>query len=293
MHYLDLPVLVREPSLAELQNALNELKQEESSNFESTDELDKGTRQWLSRLTCADLSWLCENDAEEIRASAARRLAQECGVTASAQRIRKVFLSSEPDVPNEHIVQLQEPGMTEDQLGKLTWGSSLVLAQRFARDPGLIRNKTCIELGAGTGLCAIAAARLGAKAVDATDLPEIVPNLKENVELNSVEHLCRCYTLDWASMPIDTPPQKFDICIVSDPVYSRDHPPLLLATVRWVHAESVLLQLPLRAGFEPERETIYNGLKELYRQVDYAEEAGRDLFGEQKFAYSKWVLKSS
>jgi len=283
MHFLDLPILARRPDYAALRAAVDELTAGDvTEDFEGTAALDKGTRQWLASLATNELEWIDEEPAEALRAAAARRLSEQCGVTATAARRRRLELAQGVSVV------LDEPGMTEDLLGQLTWGSSLVLARRLVREPALVANKTVLELGAGTGLVGIAAKQVGAQVVHVTDLPEIVPNLARNVEANGGQ--CAAYALDWAApvLPPDHP--VFDVCLISDPVYSREHPAMLLRAVEVVDAHSVLLQLPLRRGFEQEREHIWTGLPRLgYTQIEAEEEAGRDLFGEQAFSYTRWA----
>lgn len=283
MHFLDLPLLRAEPSYESLNHTLTELSLAEKVDFEGAEQLDKGTRQWLASLSVSELAWIDnESLAEDLRSKAAKRLSQECGVTATSARQRKV------DIGSGMSVALDEPGMTEDMLGKLTWGSSLMLAKRLAREPQLVKQLAVLELGAGTGLAGIAAKLVGAHTVHVTDLPEIVPNLANNVAKNNVE--CSSYALDWCKpqFPFADPPH-IDVCLISDPVYSKEHPAFLLNAVRLVNADTVLLQLPLRKGFEAEREHIWDGLPlQGYKKGYSEEETGRDLFGEQTFSFTFW-----
>jgi len=103
----------------------------------------------------------------------------------------------ESDEYSPFSLTIREPPLTGDSLGLKTWGSSYVLAQllhRFGAGPlsHLITASNTkaepllevIELGSGTGLLGLAAACVWRASVILTDLPEIMPNLIHNAELN-------------------------------------------------------------------------------------------------------------
>lgn len=94
---------------------------------------------------------------------------------------------------------IREPPLMGDSLGLKTWGSSYVLAKllpQFASGPLahlLGRHDDTVagpnpidvlELGSGTALLGIAAACLWRANVMLTDLPNIMPNLTHNANLN-------------------------------------------------------------------------------------------------------------
>ena len=298
MHALDLPILYQHPDFQVLKTALDAIPSASAENFDMADPLDKGTRQWLSRISVSELDWLQEPEElkEELREQAARRLAQECGVAASGSRVRTVT------VPFVGEVKLNEPGMTGDNLGVLTWGASLVLARIIAqqnsqdskdfKDSKDLKTGSrfahcrAIELGAGTVLCGIVMAKYGVSVV-LTDLPEVVDNLKMNIDLNHVSETASAAVLDWSNPEIEG---KFDLAIISDPLYSKEHPAMLLNTLRVLEVPHILLELPLRPLFVSERNELYAGFDSLkYTRTKYVEEEGKDLFGnDQTFAYMEY-----
>lgn len=96
------------------------------------------------------------------------------------------------DENGDFDLAIREPPLTGDSLGLKTWGSSYVLAQllpQFSAGPlaHLFLGDEpldVLELGSGTGLLGIAAACLWKADVVLTDLPNIIPNLSHNAELN-------------------------------------------------------------------------------------------------------------
>ncbi|KAJ2724772.1 Methyltransferase-like protein 21B [Coemansia sp. Benny D115] len=69
--------------------------------------------------------------------------------------------------------------------GFLVWDGAYIMA-RFIFERLDLRHKTCLELGAGSGLVSIAACLHGAKSVVATDLPEYQPG--QAVDQGVVQH---------------------------------------------------------------------------------------------------------
>ena len=67
--------------------------------------------------------------------------------------------------------------------GRTLWDASLLLSRFLSLSDFAIRGQSVIELGSGTGLCAIVAHRLGAKEVVATDTVEILPLLQRNIDM--------------------------------------------------------------------------------------------------------------
>ena len=64
------------------------------------------------------------------------------------------------------------------------WEASKALALLLERESELLAQGSVVELGCGAGLASLAAARLGAPCVCATDLPKALPLLEHNLELN-------------------------------------------------------------------------------------------------------------
>ncbi|MBV7565155.1 50S ribosomal protein L11 methyltransferase [Pseudomonas sp. sia0905] len=112
------------------------------------------------------------------------------------------------------------------------WASGLVLVDWLARHPEWVRGKRVLDLGAGSGVVAIAAARAGAAQVVACDLdPLALAACRDNAALNGVE---LAYSSDLFSEPRD-----YDLAIVADVLYDRSNLPLLDRVLE--HAREVLV----------------------------------------------------
>ncbi len=112
------------------------------------------------------------------------------------------------------------------------WASGLVLVDWLARHPEWVRGKRVLDLGTGSGVAAIAAARAGAAQVVACDLdPLALAACRANAALNGVE---LAYSSDLYSAPRD-----YDLAIVADVLYDRSNLPLLDRVLE--HAREVLV----------------------------------------------------
>jgi methylase of polypeptide subunit release factors len=64
------------------------------------------------------------------------------------------------------------------------WDGGLILSEYLSQHPEIVRGKRCLEVGAGTGVVGITVACLGCAHVELTDLPEHVPVLEANIQMN-------------------------------------------------------------------------------------------------------------
>lgn len=252
----------------------------------------EGLAGYLTRIVSNRLQWL-ENDEERelVWDTASQRLSERSGRAAMGAMTRtfaiptvvydgasagsghNLSLVAEEEA-DEHVVhiKLHEPALTEDNMGFKTWASSFQLAKRMAllkkSIPHLPDKSEILELGAGTGLVGIAAAVVFSTTVISTDLPEILPNLQQNIASNqsiidAAGAQMKVAVLDWSN-PEDfcvdgiAQPDKFPLIMAADPVYSPQHPELLCKAVGHHLARlsdaRVVVAIPLREGFGAERD---------------------------------------
>ena len=236
---------------------------------------EQGVPSYLTSFVSSSLDWI-EDEAvrESIWSAASTRLSERSGRNAMPAITRSFVINDGKE--HELTVQLHEPTLTEDNLGLKTWTSSLLLSRRLAdvRQLVPVHFNQVLELGAGTGLVGVSAACIWQTHVLLTDLPGIVPNLQKNLELN--REVIRAHNgsiearaLDWADQT-DTPSNeedKFMVILAADPIYSADHPKMLINTVRrWIHWTTqarFIVELPLRDRYDEERQRLREVLQEM------------------------------
>lgn len=109
--------------------------------------------------------------------------------------------------------------MDEPPYWALCWASGQVLAAHLLAQPLLVRGKTVVDFGAGSGVVAIAAKKAGAARVIACDNdPVALLACRTNAMLNGVA-LEYCH--DYASAA------SADVITVADVFYDRENLPLL------------------------------------------------------------------
>merc|ERR1712205_58364 len=83
-------------------------------------------------------------------------------------------------------IRIEERPNETGQTGFIVWDAALALVDYLeTRFRGGTQHKQIVELGAGTGLCGIAAAKLFPSShVTLTDLPELIPQLDHNIGKN-------------------------------------------------------------------------------------------------------------
>uniref|UniRef100_A0A1B6L7E1 Uncharacterized protein n=1 Tax=Graphocephala atropunctata TaxID=36148 RepID=A0A1B6L7E1_9HEMI len=163
------------------------------------------------------------------------------------------------------------------------WDAAIVLSKYleilYSKNKEYFMNKQVIELGAGLGCAGLVASCLGAH-VTMTDLPEVIENLKNNIECNKlVWESCggnaQARSLKWGSSDIDaySPP---DVLIATDCVYYEESVEPLVQTMTALSSDKTEILV-----CQEERDT---------EQQQHAWKLFRDLFTKH-FEYTKVPLK--
>lgn len=79
--------------------------------------------------------------------------------------------------------------MIEDSVRTLTYGQFLL----HPRNAHLIRGKTVMDIGCGSGILSLFAARAGAKQVLAVDASDVADRARENIEANGFGHVIKVF----------------------------------------------------------------------------------------------------
>jgi predicted nicotinamide N-methyase len=107
------------------------------------------------------------------------------------------------------------------------WAGGLALARHIATHPEEVSGRDVVDVGTGSGLCAIAAARSGASSVRAFDLD---PLSQAAVAVNARANRVRiAFTL---GDPLDGPPPACDVLLAGDVCYQETMAGRMLAWLR-------------------------------------------------------------
>ncbi|CEI64605.1 hypothetical protein FVEN_g12011 [Fusarium venenatum] len=294
---LDFPQMWERPSYTQLADILKTLelsppiwnhKRRRSEIIEEQESLASQRKaevtRYLSSIIKSPLSWIEDDDEKEILwTQASKRMSERCGRTAMGEVVRSWPFE---DGADEFELIIKEPALTGDSLGFKTWGSSYVLSQHLPRmaETSLFRlfdetlgqpRPDVLELGSGTGLLGLAAAAFWKVPVALSDLPNIVPNLRENVAKNAELIKSRGGSLtvgdltwggseDEIDQTLFGQPNQFKIVLAADPMYDDDHPALLASAI----SEHLALGSDSRAVvMVPRRDVTTGRLLESFRQA--------------------------
>ena len=115
-------------------------------------------------------------------------------------------------LPDDEMLAIME----QPAYWSFCWASGQVLGHYLLSRPELCANKTVLDLGAGSGVVAIAAAKSGARAVTACDTdPLALAASRANAEVNGVSLKLLDNLANLSS--------KVDLLIAADVLYDRDN----------------------------------------------------------------------
>lgn len=126
----------------------------------------------------------------------------------------------------------EENQFVEAFVSRVVWPSAKLLGEYFcAPDRArLVQNKKVLELGAGTGLCGIVLAKIGAAQVVMTDGCAVaVRVIENNIRHNEVDRVACAEQLTWGNT--DARNTKYEVCVGTDIVYEPEAVRPLMASV--------------------------------------------------------------
>ncbi|XP_034545857.1 EEF1A lysine methyltransferase 3-like [Notolabrus celidotus] len=140
------------------------------------------------------------------------------------------------------------------------WESALQLCCYFEEQSLELRGKRIIELGAGTGVVGILAARMGA-VVTLTDLPLVLPQLQSNISANMPPSgwpntYPTVLPLSWGEDQMNFP-SDWDLVLGADIVYLSETYPLLVETLAHLCQSGSLVYLSSKMRKEHGTQRFY------------------------------------
>ncbi|PPQ83841.1 hypothetical protein CVT25_000900 [Psilocybe cyanescens] len=237
-----------------------------------------------------------DSNRKEILVEDAASLLAMCAGTASAGVITRRFVFDLENSSTQISVDLTDVPLDNQDYGSVgaqTWGGACIMAEMMAENPDAFclpwsqQNSAattlrCLELGAGTGLVSLTAAkimeRIGNSPFDvdivATDYyPSVLANLARNIQSNlrasSGSHICiSTQHLDWSifcdSSPSPAFEAGFDVVYGADIIYEAQHATWIKSCLEHLLRKPSTLNpnptfhliIPLRATHSAESNTI-------------------------------------
>ncbi|KAK0231138.1 putative methyltransferase-domain-containing protein [Armillaria fumosa] len=145
--------------------------------------------------------------------------------SAQEKTMRLTFTKSSEDPVIVTLSVDASPGC-----GGIVWPAGQILSNYLVQqDRSFLQDKTVLELGSGTGLVGIVAARLGAQ-VWVTDQAPLLDIMRQNVLRNHLTSSCTVAELNWGE-PIPAGIPVPDVVLAADCVYFEPAFPLLVQTL--------------------------------------------------------------
>ncbi|XP_035488234.1 EEF1A lysine methyltransferase 3-like [Scophthalmus maximus] len=140
------------------------------------------------------------------------------------------------------------------------WEAALQMCRYFEEQCVELRGKRILELGAGTGVVGILAARLGA-AVTLTDLPLALPQLQANVSANMPSSGWpspppTVLPLSWGEDHMNFP-SDWDLVLCADIIYLPETYPLLVETLAHLCKNGAVVYLSSKMRKEHETPVFF------------------------------------
>ncbi|KAL3676139.1 hypothetical protein R1sor_026087 [Riccia sorocarpa] len=149
--------------------------------------------------------------------------------------MRKLSEHSFEDGTRSLTVRISE--VKKEDYGLYVWPSSILLAEYIWQQRARFAGRKVLELGAGTALPGIVAAKVGADVVltDHADRSEVFENMKASCEINNVD--CRIQGLTWGEWDVETCSlldAGVDFVLGADVIYQNTEFDDLFATVSYL-----------------------------------------------------------
>lgn len=147
------------------------------------------------------------------------------------------ILPSQPPSTKEQIQSFNYGSLTVQLLvdaspgcGGIAWPAGHVLSNYLVhRGPSYLQDRHILELGSGTGLVGLVAAKLGASKVTVTDQLPLLEIMQRNINLNSLGQIVVSKELDWGKELPELGP--INVILAADCVYFEPSFPLLVNTL--------------------------------------------------------------
>ncbi|KAI1211487.1 putative methyltransferase-domain-containing protein [Annulohypoxylon truncatum] len=211
-------------------------------------------KELMSKIEASIEDWDSHGISDDLMSSLSNLLALSLPseMTAAQQKSYVTYTPSLLDIssigshhsfPSPQITLLESRNLisASGTTGLRTWEAALHLGQFLTTNPSIIRDKTVLELGAGTGYLSILCAKFMAPtmviASDGSD--DVVANLPENFFLNGLQEsgVVRAMDVKWGHALVGTEDEHWnggipiDVVLAADVTYDKSIIPALIGTL--------------------------------------------------------------
>jgi len=142
-----------------------------------------------------------------------------------------------------------------------------------------------VELGSGTGLVGLIAAKLGASKVWITDQQPLLGIMQQNLSMNSLQYNCVVTELDWGtSIPTTIPPP--DVILAADCVYFEPAFPLLVNTLDALATAGTLILFCYKKRRKADKR-FFGMLKKKFAWEEVMDDPNRNIYTRESITLMK------
>ncbi|KAF9506567.1 hypothetical protein BS47DRAFT_1489274 [Hydnum rufescens UP504] len=168
------------------------------------------------------------------------------------------------------------------------WPAGEVLATYLAHRGGLNGSKV-LELGSGTGLVGLVAAKLGAEVLITDQLP-LLNTMEKNIRLNELSGSVTALELNWGGPLPDIPLSGVSLLLAADCVYFEPAFPLLVRTLEELCRPNTEVLFCYKKRRKADKR-FFSFLKKKFTWTQVLDDPGREIYCRQNITLLRLKLK--
>ncbi|KAJ4472180.1 putative methyltransferase-domain-containing protein [Lentinula aciculospora] len=168
--------------------------------------------------------------------------------------------------------------------GGIVWPAGQILSNYLIRKGSkFLQGKRIVELGSGTGLVGLIAAKLGGSRVWITDQAPLLDIMQQNLSMNRLQHNCAVAELDWGTSIPATIPLP-DVILAADCVYFEPAFPLLVRTLDALATENTQILFCYKKRAD---KRFFGVLKKRFTWAEVMDDPNRDIYSRESITLIK------
>ncbi|KAJ3758049.1 putative methyltransferase-domain-containing protein [Lentinula raphanica] len=170
--------------------------------------------------------------------------------------------------------------------GGIVWPAGQILSNYLIKQGSdFMQGKHVVELGSGTGLVGLIAAKLGAGRVWITDQASLLDIMQQNLSLNRLQCNCEVAELNWGTS-IPTAMSSPDVILAADCVYFEPAFPLLVRTLDSLATDKTQVFFCYKKRRKADKR-FFGMLKKKFTWHEVMDDPNRDLYNRESITLIK------